>query len=64
MNTDIKIDSVTDRIKLIDLQKTDSNLTHLRKQALEETQTYDEKSFFFVQDEMLMHHLFDRKTNH
>ena len=60
--SDINIDSVTDRTKLIDLQRADPNLAHLRKQASDNPQT-NEKSYFFLQDEMLMHHSFDRKTN-
>ena len=62
LNLDASIDSVTDRTKLIELQKADPNLAHLRQKALENQNT-NEMSYFYIQDDMLMHHLSDRKTN-
>lgn len=56
LNLDASIDSVTDRTTLIDLQK-------LRQKALENQNT-NKMSYFYIQDDMLKHHLTDRKTNH
>jgi len=61
--TKINVDSITDRNKLIDLQKADQNLFKLRSQTLDNPQSNDH-SYFFVQDDMLMHNTLNDKTNY
>jgi len=62
LNLDTSIDSVTDRTKLINLQKADANLAKIRKECANNHEN-SENSYFFLRDDMLMHHFSDRKTN-
>jgi len=62
LNLDTSIDSVTDRTKLIKLQKSDSNLLKIR-QHCPDNPLNSENSYFYLQKDMLMHHFSDRKSN-
>ena len=59
---ELKLDSVTDRTTLVELQKSDSSLTVLRQKVSDNPNIMD-SSYYFLQDNLLMHHTFDRKTN-
>ena len=60
--TEIDLASIKDRKQLISLQKSDPNLSSLRNQALKDPQT-SEQSYFFLQDDMLMHHTSNCRNN-
>ena len=55
LNLDTSIASVTDRTKLIKLQKSDSNLLKIRQQCSDNPPIL-ENSYFYLQEDMLMHH--------
>ena len=60
--SETSMESITDRNQLINLQKSDINMKNLRKKAVSD-EYKNENSYYFLQDEMLMHHLSDKKTN-
>ena len=56
------IDSITDRKHLIELQKADPSLSKLRQESAT-SQLPTETSYYFLQDQLLMHHFRDKCTN-
>ena len=61
-DTEIYLSTITDRETLIELQKCDKTLLSLIAQAAVQPLSIG-KSYYFIQDDILMHHTVKRKRN-